>query len=206
MQGFQSVAKKGIVKNYNPNDYTARVALMPEGTLTQPLPIASQWIGNGWGLLTPPSPGDECLVIFQEGSYNDGIVIGLNFNDVERPLSVPAGECWLVHKTGSFLKLTNDGKVALNGKVEIDVTTPELHITTTGNVMLNAGGNVTATAASWDITGNTKITGDLLVTGDISDKNAAKGTVQHIRDNYNEHTHGGVQSGGSNTSGPSAPL
>jgi len=61
------------------------------------------------------------------------------------PLPVSSGEFWLVHKTGSFLKLTNDGKVSINGNAEIDITAPIINIgSTTGSSAVSIGDLVSA--------------------------------------------------------------
>lgn len=91
---------------------TVRVKVQPEGVLSGWLPVASAWVGNGWGLACPPSPGDQVLVIWQEGDAEHGIVVGrLWSSNVPAPVAA-SGEIWLVHKSGSFLKLLNDGSIA----------------------------------------------------------------------------------------------
>jgi len=205
-QGAISVSKKGIITNFNPNDWAVKVLLQPEEVLTQEIPLGAPWVGDGWGLFAAPSIGDECLVVSVEGSYNNGFACLLNFNNDERPLPVKSGEFWLVHKTGSFLKLTNNGNLSINGHAEINVTAPTLNITVNGNVALNASGSVSATANLFELTGDTKIDGNLVVSGSISDLNGTKGSIGNIRDTYNSHTHGGVETGSGNTGTPSTPL
>ena len=36
---------------------------------------AYPWAGNGWGLVCPPSPGDQVLVIPQEGDAEHGLIL-----------------------------------------------------------------------------------------------------------------------------------
>ena len=55
------------------------------------------------------------------GNPNMGFVCLRFFNDDYRPLAVPSGELWLVHQSGAYLKLTNDGKVSINAAAEIDI-------------------------------------------------------------------------------------
>jgi hypothetical protein len=54
------------------------------------------------------------------------------------------------------------------------------------------------------INGNTQINGNLITSGNISDKNGISGTLQHVRDNYNAHTHTDPQGG--TTGAPSNSL
>ena len=43
------------------------------------------------------------------------------FNDQDAaPSGYPAGEFWLVHQSGSFLKLQNDGTVQVKGDLHVD--------------------------------------------------------------------------------------
>ena len=178
----------GLVDAYDPNTYSCKVNLQPDGTITGWLPVLSPWIGNGWGLFAPPSIGDLVEVQFIEGDIDSGMACQRLYNDVERPLPTPSGEFWLVHKSGSMLKFHNDGTVELT-----------------------AIGTLTSTAPQWNHNGPVHITGDVLITGnetvsqnitavlDIYDRNATKGTLQHVRDNYDSHTHPDAQGGSTGT-------
>jgi len=119
-QGGESSMKMGLVSGYDPNNYCAKVMIQPDNVETGWLPVASAWIGNGWGLFAPPSLGDMVEVHFQEGDLNSGVVGGRLYNDSDRPLPCPSGEFWLVHKTGAYIKLLTDGSIKLNSTVEID--------------------------------------------------------------------------------------
>lgn len=143
----------GIVSSYDHANYCAKVRLQPEdpdnpeASETGWLPVVSPWVGNGWGMFAPVTPGDVVEVQFQEDHVEVGFVCQRFFNDQTRPLDVPSGEFWLVHKSGSFLKLMNDGKFLVNGQAEIDATAPTINITATGNITAQAGGNATVQAA-----------------------------------------------------------
>jgi phage baseplate assembly protein gpV len=88
--------------------------------LTGWLPILSAWVGAGWGMACPPSPGDQVLVLAQEGDAEHGVIVGRAFSDTQRAPAAPVGELWLVHKSGSFLKLANDGTVQVKGDLHVD--------------------------------------------------------------------------------------
>lgn len=107
----------GTVTSVNPADHTARVMIQPNGTLTGWLPVATNWIGNGWGLVCPPSQGDQVIVIAHDGDQDNGIIIGRVFAPQGgiQPPATPSGEFWLIHKSGSFLKLLNTGSIESNG-------------------------------------------------------------------------------------------
>lgn len=138
----------GLVSGYDPSSYSIKVTLQPEGVETGWLPLTSEWVGNGWGLFSPPALGTSIKVDFQEGGTSNGIASGRTFNDVDRPLAVQAGEFWLVHASGAFLKLTNDGKLAINSQVEVDATGPTINIQATGTVNVMAAGQANVTAPS----------------------------------------------------------
>lgn len=129
----------GIVNGYDPNTYTARVLLQPNNTLTGWLPILSPWVGNGFGLFVPPNIGDVVEIEFQEGSFAVGMICMRRFNNDARPLPVPSGEAWLFHESGSYIKLTNDGKIEINGNTEITLTADgDVNITVSGNCNVQA--------------------------------------------------------------------
>ena len=117
----QSLAQPrfGTVTSVDPNTATARVLLQPEAVLSGWLPVLSPWIGAGWGMSCPPSPGDQVLVLAQEGDAEHGVIIGRAFSDTASPPPAPAGELWLFHASGSFIKLLNDGTIGMQGNVTI---------------------------------------------------------------------------------------
>ena len=128
----------GTITSYDPVNYCVKVALQPlENDSGQPsetgwLPLMTPWVGNGWGMFCAPKIGDMIEVQFQEGCWEVGLACLRAFNDVERPLNVPAGEFWLVHASGAFIKLTNDGDIAINsGTGDINIAS------TTGNINVN---------------------------------------------------------------------
>jgi hypothetical protein len=176
----------GIVDAYDPSHYAVKVRLQPENTLTGWIPITSPWVGNGWGFYAGPTPGDVVEIDFQEGGKEAGFT-GLRFySTVTKPLPVPSGEFWLVHASGAFIKLTNDGKLSLQDGAGSFLT-------------LNNDGTATLKA---DLT----VQGTITATQDIYDLNGSKGTMQNIRTVYDTHTHSGVQTGGGNTGVPNQPL
>ncbi len=63
----QALVRMAVVTSFDPDAYAAKVQIQPEGVETGFLPVASPWVGNGWGMFCPPSPGDVVDVHFQEG-------------------------------------------------------------------------------------------------------------------------------------------
>ena len=119
-----------VVTSVDPATFTVRVMVQPEGVLSGWLPVTSAWVGAGWGLACLPSTGDQVLVVWQEGDAEHGIVVGRLWSNAVMPPQAPVGEFWLVHKTGSFLKLHNDGSIESSAATWMH--TGDLHVT--GNV------------------------------------------------------------------------
>lgn len=115
MLAQQPRPRYGLVQSFDPNSYMARVLIQPEAQLSGWLPVLTQWVGNGWGLFCPPCPGDQVKLVPQEGSGQSYAIIGRAFNMQDKPLPVPSGEYWLVHRQGQFIKLRNDGTITSFG-------------------------------------------------------------------------------------------
>jgi uncharacterized protein involved in type VI secretion and phage assembly len=165
--GTKSLPRRGTVSAYDPDNY----AIQPEGFESGFLPIASSWVGNLWGMFCPPTQGDEVDVHFQEGGKNAAYISLRFFGGKARPLSVPSGEFWVVHKSGSFIKFTNDGKVQITDA--------------TGGAVMTLNNNGTMTLFS-----NVIVFGSITATQDIMDHSASGGsTMADFRAVYDEHTH-----------------
>jgi len=115
----QGQPRFGTITSVDPNTGTARVALQPEGVLSGWLPILSAWVGAGWGMICPPAPGDQVLVLAQEGAAEHGIIVGRIFSSQQLPPPAPSGEFWLVHQSGSYLKLLSNGTVQIGGDLHV---------------------------------------------------------------------------------------
>ena len=112
-------ARFGVVTSVDPARNAARVALQPEGVVTGWLPVLSAWVGAGWGMACPPAPGDQVLVLAQEGESDHGVIVGRAWSDGARAVAAPVGELWLVHASGSFVKLCNDGSIQMQGDLHV---------------------------------------------------------------------------------------
>ncbi len=112
-------ARFGLVTSVDSASATARVQLQPEGVLSGWLPVLSAWVGSGWGMMCLPSPGDQVLILSQEGDAEHGLIVGAAFSDSRRPPAAPPGELWMVHQSGSYIKLTQDGTVQVKGDLHV---------------------------------------------------------------------------------------
>jgi phage gp45-like len=120
MDQGSSQPRFATVTSVNPTQATAKVSLQPEGVVSGWLPVLSPWIGGGWGMYCPPSPGDQVLVVAQEGDAEHGVIIGRAFSSGQTAPDTPVGELWLVHKSGSFVKLMNDGTIRMHGDLHVE--------------------------------------------------------------------------------------
>lgn len=202
-QSGRAESAVGIVTSYDPGNAAAKVRIQPvdpdspDQSLTGWLPVVSPWVGNGWGLDAPVSPGDQVEVKFFGGEIENGYISGRLFSDQQRPTGAKSGEFFLTHASGSKLKFNNDGTVTLisagtltsqapqwnhTGPVQIDGTLL-VKQTITGQAGMAVSGN-NGTGKSMSITGNTNFDGQVSANGKRID---------------DSHGHSGVQSGGSNT-------
>lgn len=110
----------GVVTSVDARAGTARVQLQPEGVLTGWLPLLSPWVGAGWGVSCPPSPGDQVMVLAHEGDAEHGVIAGRAWSDKAQAPDTPAGELWLTHRSGSWVRLLNDGTVSVKGDLHVD--------------------------------------------------------------------------------------
>lgn len=165
--------KIGEVTSYNPDKYQAKVKLQPEGLLTGWLPISSQWVGASWGCFMPPAIGQHVRVEFLDGQIDVGIITGMQFSNAFPPVSVPAGEMLMQHKSGSLM-----------------------HFDNAGNVIQTAAQGMTFNApAGFTFNGNSQFNGNVQSSGSMADLNAAHGTVGDLRNAHNDHNHADPQGG-----------
>jgi phage gp45-like len=188
-------AKTGLIASFealatgasNSPRYRAKVTIQPEGLLTDFLPILTPWVGNGWGFYAAPNYGDAVLVVFLEGNISSGIIIG-GINNIDnayidpgpqtttQPDGMAAGEAWMVHQTGTYLKFLNDGTVNITC---LDTNGDPTDLNINGNVVLT--GNLTLQGAGL---------GNISATGNILDKSGTNtDNMAGMRSVYNMHTH-----------------
>lgn len=146
--------KLGIVTAYDPARYAIKVKYPPDDVESGWIPLGALMVGNGYGILAPPAINDQVKVEFQDGALDAGVAGLTLFNDVEVPPKVPSGEIWVLHKSGAFFKLTNDGKASFSDAHGASVT-------------LNGDGTITS-AGTWTHTGAFNVHGDQAHTGSIT--------------------------------------
>lgn len=198
-QGEKTGNRIGIVTAYDPNKYAVKVKMWPD---TQEslgwIPLASTYIGNGWGLVAAPSIGDQVIIAFDREDQDAGVVTGRFFTDVEQPPAAPSGDFWLVHKSGSYMKFTNDGNVSLNAAGNLNATVG-------GNMTANVTGNATTNAAQANVTATSSasITAPMIKIG-ASGQTLLQFVTSAFVSLFNNHTH--PEHDGGNTSPPNQTM
>jgi uncharacterized protein involved in type VI secretion and phage assembly len=119
--------RMGIVTSSNPQTGTAKVLIQPEGVLTGWLPVLTQWVGSGWGISCPPSPGDQVLIIPQEGDAQHGLIVGRLFSNSVRPPQAEAGEITITHQSGCSIRLVNSGIIMIEGDLHVSGDVYDTH-------------------------------------------------------------------------------
>ena len=142
------VMRWGVVQSVDTGSMTVKVTLQPENVLTDWLPIVSPMSGNGWGMIHPPSVGTQVVCIPDTGDSESYVILGSTWSTQGMPPSgAETGEFWLVHSSGSAVKLTNDGHVTITdaggcalafGNNGTATLTGALHVS--GNVIAGYGG------------------------------------------------------------------
>jgi hypothetical protein len=146
IMGQTGHARRGLVTSYQATPPMAKVTLQPEDIELGWLPVLSQWVGNGWGIVAPLQVDDQVALIAEEG-------------DVDAPpaTAVAAGEFLIQHASGARLHFMADGSVSI--------------MTAVLNIAAPGGG-----AAQVNITGALDVSGDVtaadVVTGTVPSLNS----------------------------------
>ena len=199
--GLAAAPRYGVVDSYDPGSYRIKVVLGPSATGKTPLtgshPLCSPWVGNGWGIVCPPMPKEQHVLVHAQNNADQPIAVGRFYDKNNVPpkrqdgMAALGGEFILRHSSGSCLEFRNDQKVLINGTVEIDLTTMKLTMTATTEVdlitpVLNIGGASGGNCAV-NITGTVNATGEGTFNGGHT---------------VSQHDHAGVSPGGAVTDKP----
>ena len=170
LDGQVPAARYGVVQSVSPKDCTVKVLLQPENVLTGWLPVLMAGLGNGWGVVVLPSVGQQVLVLAEYGEAGSGVVAGAAFSALTQPPQVASAP----GGTASYAQAGEPLLVGAGGAI--------LRLCADGSIYMQASA--------------VRVQGDLVVQGDVSDRH---GSMNRLRENYNMHVHGGVQTGGGAT-------
>lgn len=106
----------GTITSYDPDEHAIKVMIQPEEIETGWCTVLVALAGTGWGVYFGPAIGDQAVLLFQENDHEVGWCVGYLPNDEDRPPRVLSGEIFMIHKTGSYVKLKEDGKVYSKGE------------------------------------------------------------------------------------------
>jgi len=177
----------GHIASYDPKVHRVRLLLPAvrdedgNAVLTPWMPLGSQWAGAGFGIqvapkggatLKNPTAGEQCLIARIDRSQGFGAVLLMGFNQVNAPPfpDLAPGELGAKHESGSTLKFTKDGDVAVVASRDFTVmATRDVVLGAQRDITLNAAGKVSATSPSEiDMTAPlVKVDGTLEVTQDL---------------------------------------
>ncbi|GEM_PF-6380725 len=115
--------------------------------------------------------GNEDLILLQVGGSRSHLVALFADNPALRITDLQPGE---------FGHRDTNGQQVVFRQDHLEITSPlKMQITVTGDV--------TGTAASWQLTGDLHVTGNITATGDITDGSGH--SMAYDRGQYNKHTH-----------------
>ncbi len=160
---------------------------------------------NDWGFICcPPQDGNtELLLAFIGGQRDQGSVLK-SFNRAKsfkalNNIDLADGESAIYNKVaGNYIYLKANGEML----IKHNVSGTFIKILADGSITISATDqSVTIDAPEVTLTGNLTVNGDILDNSGINSN-----TVKDMRDIYNEHDHGGVSPGGSDTDDPNQSM
>lgn len=114
----------GTITSLNTNRYLAKVMLEPIGVETGWIPIGTQQVGEGYGIVTMPNIGDQVVVLLVNGSVDNGIVVCRLYNAIDvAPKGIQPGETY-ISKDSSYIKLHSDGSITIHSDEQVTISGP----------------------------------------------------------------------------------
>lgn len=131
--------KIGTVSGYDPEKYLVKVDFQPYDNQQIPetswVPIASLHAGTNRGVFTPPKLQDQAIVAFGDGVYQNGVLLGYIFSDVDVPPTVPSGTFLLQIGNGSdisTISIAENGSLTISSSQSVTITAPAITISSEG--------------------------------------------------------------------------
>jgi phage baseplate assembly protein V len=152
-----------------------------------------------FGFTSNPPIGSDVYALHIAGDIGAGAVVATNHQQ-SRPRGLAAGESMLYSEDGKQVYLTADGGIVVEAKGQNVVVKDAANVTAT------ASGTFTVNCPSIVLNGNVQINGNIGQAGSDGEAGTASFTAPITAPDLilpngpvNEHYHGGVQSGSSDT-------
>lgn len=119
----------GLVTSYDKKTYSVKVMFQPEETESGWIPLKTHHMGNDYGVLYGPTPGDgkktgdQVEVSYQEGENDTGRVIARVHSDEDKPPQVEAGEMLLKHQNSGQIFFDKNQNITWTGANGQTITT-----------------------------------------------------------------------------------
>lgn len=143
---------------------------------------------------------------FRAYNINDAIAIpGLFAFEEGFPIEVDALN---IQNNDSYVRIMDDGGITINSSNDVIVeSATTLDVDSVGVITVNGDADINVTSGAdvtINVTGTMTINGNLQVNGTIDATQDITGQQDVVASgtSLNSHVHGGVQTGGSNTTGP----
>ncbi len=161
-QGAQQIV--GTITSFNPVDHTVKCEVwggMDDAYVTDWLPLgAVATFAGGGGVVAPPMPGEQVLLIPEQNDHGSYHVAGRIFSSDHLPPNSPAtgkpvqaGEVGVFTKGGAYLHMEGQNIHSAGNWTHTGTTTLNGDVTTTGAIV-NNGHHVDSTHAHNDSGGS----------------------------------------------------
>ena len=180
MLAQQGVPRHAAVKSVDPVNALVKVSYdEADDAVSGWLPIAQMGGGANWTAICLPLPGTQVFVHPDMGDIEHGVVGG-----VVHSTAMPPGKI--------IPYMATEGVPLVPGEFTV--------ISASGASMRFTDGGVIETRGTW------KHMGDILASGQITDLNGVHGSLDVLREDYNQHLHTGVQPGPGDTGMTTKPT
>ena len=122
-----------IVTYDEENGGSVTVKYLPSGLVSGDMPLATSWAGTpgeaASGAGGGPEPGTLFLVLGLDANFDLAVALMALWSSKNLAPAVPAGEYWVFHKSGSYVKLDNEERVRIHAPVQVDLIAPLVQLT-----------------------------------------------------------------------------